>query len=321
MILQTKIPLKKQERNLIDYSANVFLLGSCFSENIGDKFHYFKFQNAVNPFGILFHPIAIETLVANALDSKKYTEEDIFFNNEQWLCFDAHSKLSNASKETLLKQLNNSLKNTSQQITNAKHIIITLGTAWVYKNKETQKIVANCHKVPQKEFTKELLPVAVILDSLRCMVSKIKNVNSKAIIIFTVSPVRHVKDGFIENTQSKSHLITAIHQLLKEQSASNNEQSFYFPSFEILLDELRDYRFYKKDMIHPNETAIQYIWERFLDVWISQSAKSIMKEVEIIKKGLQHKAFNKESKAHQNFLKQLKERQDSLSKKVPHIKF
>ncbi|MGB6267565.1 MAG: GSCFA domain-containing protein [Olleya sp.] len=321
MEFQTKIKLKKQEHNLIDYNSKVLLLGSCFTENIGDKFEYFKFQNYINPFGVLFHPKAIETLVSNTLNGKKYTEDDVFFNNEQFHCFDAHSKLSSQTKSLLLHKLNAASQKTSHYLKQASHVIITLGTAWVYRFLETEKIVANCHKIPQQQFQKELLSVDDIVLSLQSITDQIEQVNPKINFIFTVSPVRHIKDGFIENTQSKSHLITAIHQFLNSQSVIKNSQSYYFPSFEIMMDQLRDYRFYKQDMLHPSDLAIQYIWERFKHVWVSETTEQTMEEVAFIQKGLMHKPFNPDSKAHLIFMEQLKTRQQLLTKKFPQIKF
>lgn len=314
MKLQTQIPLKKQENNPIDYQSKMLLLGSCFVDNIGDKLEYFKFQNLQNPLGILFHPKAIETLVSNAIHQKIYTETDIFYQNEQWHCFDVHSKLSNASKEQLLFDLNTAIKSTRQYIQEATHIIITLGTAWVYRNIKQDAIVANCHKIPQKAFAKELLSVDEISKSLDNCLQLIKTVNPKATIIFTVSPIRHIKDGFIENTQSKAHLISAIHQTL-------SHQSFYFPSYEIMLDELRDYRFYAEDMLHPNQTAIHYIWEKFQQVWMSPKVDKIMQDIDAIQKGFQHKPFSPNSEALQKFLHQLEVKKLELQSKFPHITF
>ena len=314
MKLQTQIPLKKQTENLINYASNILLFGSCFVENIGNKLEYFKFQNLVNPFGILFHPKAIEALIADSVGKKKYSEKDIFFYNEQWHSFDAHSKLSNPSKEILLLELNSQLGLTNQKIHNASHVIITLGTAWVYRFMVSENIVANCHKVPQKQFSKELLSVEEITQSLQNIIFLIKKVNPDVAIIFTVSPVRHLKDGFIENTQSKSHLITAIHSTL-------NDKIHYFPSYEIMMDELRDYRFYAEDMIHPNHLAIEYIWNRFKEVWISEDSNSIMDEVDVIQKGLQHKPFNPNSESHQKFLQNLEISKQQLKLKLPFIKF
>jgi hypothetical protein len=319
MNLQTKIPLQKQSNNLIDYNSNILLLGSCFVENIGDKLAYYKFQNLQNPLGILFHPKAIETLVSNAINVKKYTEKDVFLHNEQWHCFDAHSKISNPSKEVLLNSLNDAIKSTNQQIHESSHIIITLGTAWVYRSLETNKTVANCHKVSQKQFAKELLSVEEVANSLETIVSLIRRINTQASIIFTVSPVRHIKDGFIENTESKAHLISAIHSVI--QRPSFGVWGIYFPSYEIMMDELRDYRFYKEDMLHPNKTAIHYIWEKFQQVWISPEAIKPMQDVDAIQKGLLHKPFNPKSKQHQKFLLDIKEKQTRLQKEYTHIKF
>jgi lysophospholipase L1-like esterase len=316
MKLQTKIPLSKQSNNLIDYKSNILSIGSCFVENIGKKLDYYKFQNGQNPFGILFHPLAIETLITNAINKKEYTEDDIFFNNEQWHCFDAHSKLSNPSKGDLFKELNNQICSTNQQINNSTHIIITLGTAWQYRFIETDSVVANCHKIPQKQFLKELLSVDEIKESLQAIIALIRSVNKNASILFTVSPIRHLKDGFVENTQSKAHLIAAIHQVVEPR-----QQVFYFPSYEIMMDELRDYRFYKEDMIHPNQTAVNYIWEAFQNVWISPESLKIMEEVEAIQKGLTHKPFNPNSKAHKTFLQQLNQRQENLQLLFLHIQF
>tara|TARA_R110002110_G_scaffold25114_4_gene93363 strand:- start:70 stop:1014 length:945 start_codon:yes stop_codon:yes gene_type:complete len=314
MKLQTKIPLVKQSKNQIDYNSNVLLFGSCFSENIGKKLDYFKFQNLQNPFGILFHPKAIETLISNAIKNKAYSEEDVFLNNEQWHCFDAHSKLSNTSKEDLIFYLNSEIKLTSEAIQNSTHIIITLGTAWVYRDIKTDSIVANCHKVPQKQFSKELLSVQEITNSLKNILSLIKSINNDASVVFTVSPIRHTKDGFVENTQSKAHLITAIHQVI-------NNKSFYFPSFEIMMDELRDYRFYNEDMIHPNQVAINYIWDKFKTVWVSDESLKTMKDVDVVQKGLQHRSFNPKSQVHQQFLQNLDAKINALKSQFLHIEF
>ena len=317
MNLQTKIPLTKQSNNLIDYHSDILLIGSCFSENIGKKLEYFKFQNLQNPFGILFHPKAIENLIANAINKKEYSENDIFFHNEQWHCFDAHSKLSSTSKEDLLCHLNRQIESTYQQINKSSHIIITIGTAWVYKHIESNSIVANCHKVPQKQFEKELLFVDEISNSLKNIVDLIRSINKNTSVIFTVSPVRHLKDGFIENTLSKAHLIAAIHKLIPPLGV----RGLYFPSYEIMMDELRDYRFYSEDMIHPNQTAINYIWDKFQEVWISKDTSKTMDDVDAIQKGLQHKPFNPNSEAHLIFLQSLELKKSKLQSQFSQIVF
>ncbi len=315
MEFRTQIPLKKQKDNLIDYHAKVMLLGSCFSENIGSKFEYYKFQNTINPFGILFHPKAIETFFERVVNQNLYSEEDLVFQNEQYHCFDAHSILSNSNKEVLLSNLNKTLKATYQQITESTHLIITLGTAWVYEHIDTNKVVANCHKIPQKEFNKKILSVQEITDCLQNIEQLVKKVNPSIQLIYTVSPVRHIKDGFVENQQSKAHLLSAIHQILKTHGVC------YFPSYEIMMDDLRDYRFYTTDMVHPNQTAIDYIWEKFKEVWFNNSVNDTMKKVAVILSGLTHRPFNPTSEQHQQFIKQLESKKERLLADFPFMKF
>lgn len=316
MKLQTEIQLQPQVFNQIDYHSKICLVGSCFAEHIGQKLDYFKFQNVLNPFGILFHPMAIENLITAAINKKVYTEKDIFFHNEQWHCYETHSRLSSASKEDLLDTLNSSVKLTHQYLKESTHIVITLGTSWVYRHIETDSIVTNCHKIPQKKFVKELLTVDEVSESFQATVSLIRSINPKATVIFTVSPVRHLKDGFIENTQSKSHLIAAIHQYIDPRQNVN-----YFPSYEIMMDQLRDYRFYAEDMIHPNQIAIDFIWEQFKKVWIAKKASVIMDQIDDIRKGMQHRPFHPNSEAHQGFLQNLEQKMKDLILQFPHLKF
>lgn len=317
MKLQTEIPLVKTD-NPIDYQSKLLLLGSCFVENIGDKLEYYNFQQLQNPFGILFHPLAIENLVERSIENRNYQESEVFEQDGRWHCFDAHSDNSATSKTILLQNLNEGLKETKQQLEKTAHIIITLGTAWAYRHNNIKKVVANCHKVPQKEFSKELLSIEVIKNSLARLIELVHSVNESAQVIFTISPVRHLKDGFVENQQSKSHLITALHGVLSSRAQS---REIYFPSYEIMMDELRDYRFYGKDMVHPNELAIDYIWEKFKSVWISSQSYTVMEEVEAIQKGLQHRAFNPDSEEHQEFKKSLQTKITYLKERYPFMKF
>ena len=316
MKLQTNISIKQQADNLIDYHSKILLLGSCFSENIGNKLSYYKFQSKQNPFGILFHPKAIENLISRAIKEELYTEKELTFNNERWHCLDAHSSLSAADKNVLLKNLNAALIHTKKQLKEATHVFITLGTSWVYRYSETNAIVANCHKIPQKEFSKELLSVAEVSKILEQCIALLKSINKTVSVTFTVSPVRHLKDGFIENTRSKAHLIAAIHTVINSE---NN--TYYFPSYEIVMDELREYRFYNEDMLHPNTTAINYIWEKFVFSWFSREAQDTMQEVETVQRGISHRPFNEKSEQHQQFLKKLDIKKGNLLMKFPFLKF
>ncbi len=314
MNFRTNIQLQK-ERNQIDYTSQMLLIGSCFSENINKKLDYFKFNTFSNPFGILYNPKAIENLITNAINETDYTENNIFQLNGRWHCFDAHSDLSSNEKSELLSNLNTAIERTNKQIHKSTHILITLGTSFVYRFIETDSIVGNCHKVPQKKFLKKILSVKKIIASLENMITLIKSVNSKVNILFTVSPVRHLKDGFVENAQSKAHLLSAIHQIIDKR-----KQLYYFPSYEIILDDLRDYRFYKSDMLHPNETGVNYIWEQFLKVWIQEDSIPLMKEVDSIQKGLAHRPFNPNSEQHKLFLKELHKKIYKVEKELD-IKF
>ncbi len=315
MNFTTKIPIQKNNFP-IDYSSNVVLLGSCFAENMGEKFQYFKFQTTANAFGIIFNPVSLKKIIERSIQKNYFTENDIFFHNELWHCFEVHSELSNSDKNTFLNSLNELIDVTHQQLNNATHIIITLGTSWVYRNIETNEIVANCHKVPQKQFTKELLTISEIEKSLESIISLVQSVNPNCKFIFTVSPVRHIKDGFVENTLSKAHLIAALHTSSFQLTTSN-----YFPAYEIMMDELRDYRFYAEDMLHPNQTAIDYIWIKFFENYISESEFRLMNAICEIQRALKHRPFNPNTESHQKFIDNLTKKMQLIKNQHPFIKF
>jgi hypothetical protein len=261
--------------------------------------------------------LAIEKLIDFAVSEKQFTENDIFFHNERWHCFDMHSDLSNSNKEELVATLNTIIKSINQQISESTHFIITYGTSWVYRNIESDAIVANCHKVPQKQFKKELLSVEEIKKSITNTVKLIHSVNPDCTIIFTVSPVRHIKDGFVENQWSKANIISALHESFDFRLSTIN----YFPSYEIMMDELRDYRFYAEDMLHPNQVAIDYIWKRFQETTISETAFATMDEVESIQKSLSHKPFNPDSESHLKFESKVREKITKLESQYSFMKF
>jgi hypothetical protein len=302
----------------IGYNSKIVSLGSCFAENMGEKFQYFKFESATNPFGIIFNPVSIEKIINRVVNDVLFTEDDVFFHNERWHCFEVHSDLSHSNATELLANLNQIIRETKKQLQEATHVIITYGTSWVYRNIEKDTIVANCHKVPQKQFAKELLTVATIQESITNTIDLIQSINPNCHFIFTVSPVRHLKDGFVENQRSKSHLITAFHSLLSE---NHNLKSGYFPSYEIMMDELRDYRFYAEDMLHPSQIAIDYIWERFKESTISETVYPTMDAVESIQKGLQHRPFNPQSVSHKKFEANIQSKIATLVAQYSFMKF
>ena len=321
MNFTTQIPIPKNP-NPIDYNSKIVSLGSCFAENMGDKFQYFKFQSTTNPFGIIFNPVSIEKIMDRVINDLLFTEEDLFFYNERWHCFEVHSDLSHSSQEELLVNLNQVLTETKKQLLEATHIIITYGTSWVYRNIDKNAIVANCHKVPQKQFTKELLSVKTIQESIENTIRLIQSINPDCNFIFTISPVRHLKDGFVENQVSKSYLITAIFDILKESAVvPPSGARGLFPSYEIMMDELRDYRFYAEDMLHPSQVAIDYIWERFKETTISETAYVTMDTVESIQKSVQHRPFNPNSDSHKKFVVNLQTKITTLVAEYSFMKF
>ncbi|MBC7641423.1 MAG: GSCFA domain-containing protein, partial [Flavobacterium sp.] len=277
MQFRTQISIPKSNFP-IDYNSKIMSLGSCFAENISEKLDYFKFQNIVNPFGIIFNAISIERIIQRIVDQELFTENDIFYHNELWHCSEVHSSLSHPDKEQFIQNLNEILKLSHSQITKLSHFIITYGTSWVYRNLETNNIVANCHKLPQKYFKKELLTLAKTEKSIENTISLIHSINKNVKFVLTVSPVRHIKDGFVENNVSKSVLLQTIYILLQTEHYKLNIE--YFCSYEIILDELRDYRFYKPDMLHPNEIAVNYVWLKFVESSISSASFFTMNQVE-----------------------------------------
>ncbi|NRT13734.1 hypothetical protein HNP99_000059 [Flavobacterium sp. 28A] len=317
MQFRTQIPISKSY-NPIDYDAKMVSLGSCFAENMSAKLDYFKFQNTCNPFGIIFNPVSIEKLVDRAVNKIYFTEKDIFFHSNMWHCFEIHSELSNPDKAAFLISLNRLIDFTNQYLQEASHIIITYGTSWVYRSNENQEIVANCHKIPQKEFSKEVLSIQTIQESIANTIQLVQSINPAIQFIFTVSPVRHIKDGFVENQLSKSHLISALHATFDFRLSSNMS---YFPSYEIMMDELRDYRFYNADMLHPNQVAIDYIWERFGATTIAEAAHETMESVATIQKSLQHRPFNPASESHQKFEANLKVKIAKVVSQYSFMKF
>ena len=315
MKLTTPIKLSRQNPP-INYSSKVLLLGSCFAQNMGAKLEYYKFQQCTNPFGILFHPVAIEKLITRAVNQTWFTSKDVFLQNEQWHCFLAHSKLSNTSEEDLISALNSALEKLRFSLLEASHVVFTFGTAWVYKHLEKDTIVANCHKVPQKEFVKQLLSPDDVSDVLLGIETKLRTINPTCSIINTVSPVRHIKDGLLANSRSKAHLIAGVQEIV-----SPEKLNYYFPSYEIMMDELRDYRYYKEDLIHPNQTAIAIIWNAFTGSWICPETAALQKKIATIQSGLLHTPFNEHSKAHIHFKKDLETKISEIKEQLPWATF
>jgi len=297
----------------IELHHHLFLAGSCFTEQIGAKLTNYKFKTIENPNGILFNPISISENIISYIDQKLYAKNDLFLNNEIWGSWNHHTKFPDVSQTQALEKINQSQKAAHDFLKKADWLIITLGSSYVYEL-ENNKVVANCHKVPTDKFNKKLLSALEVENSLQTMLEKLKSFNPNLKIIFTISPVRHLRDGFIENNRSKANLISAVHNMV-----ATYENCLYFPSYELVVDDLRDYRFYAEDMVHPNYQATQYVWEKFTTACIDEQSLLIMKEIGIINSAKNHIPFNPTSNQHLRFLKTNLEKTLQLQQLNPYL--
>lgn len=305
----------------IKHTDKLLLMGSCFTEQIGKKLAAHKFQVVENPNGILFNPISIAKSVISYTEEKIYSEEDLFYHNELWASREHHTRFSDPDKTGALKKINESQAAANNFIKHADWLLITLGSAFVYEWKHIEaqnnykNVAANCHKIPTDKFNRRLTEPQEIKEVLENMTAAVRNINPSVKIIYTISPVRHLREGFIENNRSKANLINAVHSL------SNDTDIFYFPSYELIMDDLRDYRFFAEDLVHPNYAATNYVWEKFMTAVTEESAKDLLKEINDINAAVNHKAFNPSSEAHKNFLGKNLEKIKKLQLLYPYLQF
>lgn len=292
MILQTEIKIQPLEQT-ISYGDGLLFLGSCFADEVGGICRGLGFDALVNPFGVLYNPASILRSVERLHSGNPFCHEEVVQVGEgQYCTFSHNTAFWNRSEDALLEQVNQSLAEAHTHFLKSKWIIVSLGTSWVFQDKETHKVVSNCHKLPAARFERIFMPVEQSVQYL----SEIIQQHPEKRFIFTVSPLRHMKDGLHENQLSKAALFLAVNEVCKSFGNAH-----YFPAYEILLDELRDYRFYKEDMVHPTEQAVRYIWERFVDFAIDPKEKPAMKAAAELKQMLQHRPLFPESKAFQKF--------------------
>ena len=298
----------------IDHNSKVFLMGSCFSENIGSLLNDHKFKTYSNPNGILFNPNSIYNCLNNLTENKPFDENLILMRDAIYYSYLHHSSINGSNKNDLIEKINSENKKAHQFLKEAEKLIITFGTAFLYQHLELDQTVANCHKQPSSSFEKKRISVNEILKNYSELIRKLQNFNPKLKVIFTVSPVKYLKDGVAENNLSKSTLILAIHELLQQ---TNN--TYYFPAFELVNDDLRDHRFYKEDLAHPNELAINYIWEKFSTTCFNEKTISINKQIHKLNLALGHRemtAGTQEKLKLQDFIAKQKE---ELKKTNPEI--
>ncbi|MCL2291082.1 MAG: GSCFA domain-containing protein [Bacteroidetes bacterium] len=282
MKFRTELPVPKFPFQ-ISYQDPILLLGSCFSDHIGTFLSKNRFFVHSNPFGTLFNPVSIANTLKMTMDPEFFTDDYRYFFDNHWVSFAHHGSFSHSDENQFIKQINQQWSDTKAFLEQARFLFITFGTAYCYRFIERDLIVANCHKIPNAQFEKSRLEIDEIVQIYREIVQKLQQINPSLKIIFTVSPVRHLGDGFHENQLSKSTLHLAIKQL------TDNKNIFYFPAYEILMDDLRDYRFYAEDLCHPGENAVRYIEGIFADAFFSQATKEKQKEIEKENKFLNHR--------------------------------
>lgn len=298
----------------IHHAHRLLLLGSCFAENMGQYLADNKFNCDINPFGILYNPSSVAKALQRMMSGKLFAEEDLHFHNEQWVSLAHHGSFSAADADTCLAQINRRLSLASENIRRQDRLIITWGTARIYEWKLTGEVVGNCHKFPSDCFKRRLLSVDEIVATYQSLLTELKALHPQLEVLLTVSPIRHLKDGMHENQISKSILLLAADQL-----CHNLTFCHYFPAYEILMDELRDYRFYADDMVHPSAAAVSYIWECFSEVFFTDSTRQLMQQYSAIRKALAHRPFHPNSVKHKEFLSQILLKIRSLKEKFPYL--
>jgi hypothetical protein len=296
----------------ITYQDKIYLVGSCFTEHMTRFLGNAKFQVAENAHGILFNPLSVVKSLQDVIEKKLYNEDDLFYLNEYWHSWYHHSDFSDLKTENVLQKMNSTIEQHHHFLKEAKYLIITLGSAFAYKHLEQDIYVSNNHRAPHHWFRKDLLEIETIKNELLSLQSKLYAFNKNCKVIFTISPVRHSRDGVIENNRSKARLIEAVHRI---------SDTYYFPSYEMVIDELRDYRFYDIDLVHPNFAATQYVWEKFMTYCIDSQCYPLIKEMEELSKAMRHKPKSNESLAHQKFLHSFLEKTQTLQSRYPHLDF
>ena len=301
-------PINIKPNKTIDHNSRIVMLGSCFAENIGKRLTDCGFNVVVNPMGILYNPKSIATALERLIAGTEFTEDELFYHNGLWASFMHHGSFSHADKNEALRTMNERLREGHEQLKNATHLIITFGSAEVYER--NGMVVSNCHKLPAREFTHRLLSI----DEIKNLYNKETQNIAPLQTIFTISPVRYMGEGAHHGQLNKATLLLATDEICKTTGAD------YFPSYEIMMDELRDYRFYATDMIHPSDLAVDYIFERFAETYLTDEAIRIADEVRKIKKSLSHRPLHPDSEEYEKFQKKLSQQIDAIAKKYPNIK-
>jgi hypothetical protein len=313
--LFTRIKIPKPDFT-IGYSSKVLLMGSCFTDNIGSRLKKLKFDVIFNPFGVVYNPISLSEQINSLINKDSFTKDDLNYFNELWFSYLHYTLFSDPDPDKCLDRINKSFLPGKEMIRSADVIILTLGTSFVFKLIESKKVVANCHKIPAKEFDRYFSSVENSVQHLKTALNCIREINPEVSFVFTVSPIRHWKDGAIENQRSKAALILAISQLQKILG-----NTCYFPVYEFFMDELRDYRYYASDMLHPSSLAIDLVWDKFSGTFFSSDTKLISKEIAQVISGLEHRPLHFNTKANKKFLSDLQIKIKHLTKNYSFLDF
>ncbi len=297
----------------LDLDDQIMLIGSCFTDHMYSHLTASKFHALQNPNGVLFNPVSIAQALTRYMENRHVEGGELFERNGLWNHWEFHSKMSCTDLDEAVLSMNRQITAAHNFLKNAQWLIITLGSAFVYEL-EGKKIVANCHKLPAASFTKRMLGVDELVSLFNRVITLLKSFNPSINIMFTVSPVRHLRDGFVENNRSKAVLIHGVDRIVQ-----SGEGLHYFPAYELIVDDLRDYRFYAEDMVHPNYLATRYVWEKFCVACINGKTREVMKELEQLKHAVQHKALHPDSAEHRKFLEKFKKISQSLSQRFPKL--
>ena len=300
----------------IKHDDLIMLIGSCFSNNMGSRLQNYKFNSICNPFGTVFHPISIAKLFQYALEKKLFVKESLQLSQGVFVHCDFHSNLGSVDIQKALDNINLAVAETHESLKKVNYLFITLGTSIGYSLKSTDAIVANCHKLPSEMFAKANSSIEMCENALANALSSLFAINNDVHVIMTVSPVRHTKDGIIENARSKAKLLAVVENL-----QMRFENVSYFPAYEWMMDDLRDYRCYEKDLIHPNEQAIDYIWEKFESHYFNEETHNLNKKIGKIIQQMNHRPFNVESTEYQDFMNNLETQKSLLQRAYPWIQF
>lgn len=319
MKFRTEFDISKLQPS-ITHKDKLLLMGSCFTENIGEKLRKHKFSILENPNGILFNPVSVSEAIINIIENKVYTTNDLFNYNEAWHSWQHHSRFSGITAQQAIDKINAATQEAHIFLQQANYIFITLGSAWIYTltpkafNAQVGTVAANNHKAPADWFEKKLLRVDQAIVVLATLLDRLGAFNPNIKVIFTISPVRHLREGIINNNRSKAVLIQAIHDLCERLP-----QLYYYPAYELVIDDLRDYRFYAEDLVHPNYYATQYVWEKFVDACMNNETQQLMTEIADISTAFNHKPFNATSYQHQQFLQTYYAKTQSLQQQHSYL--